>query len=168
MKVITIGRMNEGNDVVINDPLVSRHHFQIVQDDDGRFRLADFGSTNGTYINGKRVKGEVDLDENDIIRVGNTIIPWKRYFSDDFSGFSSSAVPPVSSSPAQTGEVKNNRGGSIVGRIIGIGISLVMIIGGLSGELVLRGTNSSTALVIVGVLLLVFEIVMLAASNQNK
>lgn len=165
MKVITIGRSNEGNDVVINDPLVSRHHFQIVQDDDGRFRLADFGSTNGTYINGQIVSGEVELDENDIIRVGNTIIPWKQYFSDDVSGFSSGVVPPVSSNSAQTSEVNSDGGGSIVGRVISIVISLVMIIGGLSGELVLRGTDSSTALVVAGALLLVFEIVMIAVSN---
>lgn len=84
MKVITIGRSNEGNDVIINDPMVSRHHFQIVQDDDGSFRLADFGSTNGTYINGQKVSGEVDLDENDIVRVGNTIIPWRQYFDSGF------------------------------------------------------------------------------------
>lgn len=167
MKVITIGRSNEGNDVIIDDPWVSRHHFQIVQDNDGSFRLADFGSTNGTYVNGQKVSGEVDLDENDIIRVGNTIIPWKQYFSDDVSDFSSSVVTPVSSSTAQTGEVKSNRGGSIVGRIIGIVISLVMIIGGLSGELVLRGTDSSTALVVVGALLLVFEIVLLTLRNKS-
>lgn len=80
MKVITIGRSNEGNDVIIDDPWVSRHHFQIVQDDNGSFRLADFGSTNGTYINGQKVSGEVELDENDIIRVGNTTIPWRQYF----------------------------------------------------------------------------------------
>lgn len=87
MKVITIGRSNEGNDVIIDDPWVSRHHFQIVQDDNGSFRLADFGSTNGTYINGQKVSGEVELDENDIIRVGNTIIPWRQYFDADFGGY---------------------------------------------------------------------------------
>ena len=167
MKVITIGRSNEGNDVIIDDPMVSRHHLQIVQDNDGRFRLADFGSTNGTYINGQKVSGEVDLDENDIIRVGNTIIPWRQYFSGDFSSTNSNVVPTTPSATAQTGEVKSDSGGSIVGRIIGIVISLVMIIGGLSGELVLRGTDSSTALVVVGALLLVFEIVLLTLRNKS-
>lgn len=82
MKVITIGRSTDGNDVVINDAMVSRHHFQIIQDDDGSLRLADFGSTNGTFVNGRRVGGEVDLDINDIIRVGNTTIRWRQYFED--------------------------------------------------------------------------------------
>jgi hypothetical protein len=39
--------------------------------------------------------------------------------------------------------------------IIQIGISLALIYGGLSGEYVLRGTNSSIALVGVGVLWLI-------------
>lgn len=167
MKVITIGRSNEGNDVIIDDPWVSRHHFQIVQDDDGSFRLADFGSTNGTYINGQKVSGEVELDENDIVRVGNTIIPWRQYFADNDFGYGVPMESPVSSAAAQTSEPERQRGGSIVGRIIGLIISLAMIIGGLSGELVLRGTDSSTALVVVGALLLVFEIVMLVVPNKN-
>lgn len=94
MKVITIGRSNEGNDVIINDdPMVSRHHFQIVQDDDGSFRLADFGSTNGTYINGQKVSGEVELGENDIVRVGNTTIPWRQYFDSEFGGYVETKQP---------------------------------------------------------------------------
>lgn len=167
IKVITIGRSNEGNDVIIDDPWVSRHHFQIVQDDDGSFRLADFGSTNGTYINGQKVSGEVELDENDIIRVGNTIIPWKQYFADDDFGSGVPVESPVSSAAAQTSEPERQRGGSVVGRIMGLIISLVMIIGGLSGVLVLKGTNSGIALAVVGILLLVFEIVMLVVSNKN-
>lgn len=167
IKVITIGRSNEGNDVIIDDPWVSRHHFQIVQDDDGSFRLADFGSTNGTYINGQKVSGEVELDENDIIRVGNTIIPWRQYFADNDFGYGVPMESPVSSSAAQTIEPERQRGGSVVGRIMGLIISLVMIIGGLSGVLVLKGTNSGIALAVVGILLLVFEIVMLVVSNKN-
>lgn len=80
MIVITIGRTSEGNDVVINDPMVSRHHLQIIQNDDGSFHLADFGSTNGTYINGQKVNGEVNLEENDVVRIGSTTIYWHQYF----------------------------------------------------------------------------------------
>lgn len=52
------------------------------------------------------------------------------------------------------------------GRIIGIIISFGLIWGGLSGELVLRGTNSSIALVVVGCIFLVYDIVMLFGSNN--
>ena len=47
------------------------------------------------------------------------------------------------------------------GRIIGILVSIGLIIGGLSGTMVLRGTNSSTALVVAGVIFLIFDIVSL-------
>ena len=80
MKVITIGR-NSKNDVKINDRNVSNHHLQIIQTDKGDFKLVDLDSTNGTYINGNRVKGEIKIKLSDIIRIGNTILPWNTYFS---------------------------------------------------------------------------------------
>jgi hypothetical protein len=79
MKVITIGR-NPENDVVIKDSFVSRHHCQIIQDDNGNFRLADFGSSNKTFVNGQEIKGEVKINPNDIIRIGNSTLPWESYF----------------------------------------------------------------------------------------
>ena len=84
MKVITIGR-DEGNDIVIaDDPHASRHHLQIIQHDDGHFTLKDFGSTNGTSVNGNRVYGEIPLDEMDIVRIGSgNPIPWREYFYSD-------------------------------------------------------------------------------------
>jgi len=81
MKVITIGR-GSGNDVAINDSKVSRHHLQIIQDDYGNFRIVDFGSANGTFVNGRKISGEIPLSSNDIVRIGNTTVPWKGYFSN--------------------------------------------------------------------------------------
>ncbi len=79
MKVVTIGRSTQ-NDVVINDPYVGRNHLQIIQKNDGCFYVADFGSKNGTYINGRKVQGEVRLSSTDVVRIGNTTLPWKSYF----------------------------------------------------------------------------------------
>lgn len=84
MKVVTIGRSTQ-NDVVINDPYVGRNHLQIIQKDDGSFFVADFGSKNGTYINGKKVSGEVKLLSSDVVRIGNTTLPWKSYFQTYYS-----------------------------------------------------------------------------------
>lgn len=56
----------------------------------------------------------------------------------------------------------------MVGRIIGILISLGLIIGGLSGKLVLRGTDSSMALVIVGVLFLIWDIYKIIKDSRKK
>ena len=79
MKVVTIGR-NPDNNVVINDPIIGRHHLQIMQHDDGHFSVLDLNSKNGTFINGKRVYEEVELNPNDVIRVGRTTLPWSNYF----------------------------------------------------------------------------------------
>ena len=83
MKVITIGRL-KGNDVVIDDEKVSRYHLQIVQFDDGSFHLIDFGSTNGSYVNGVRVEHETVLQMNDFVRIGDQMLPWTTYFEPGF------------------------------------------------------------------------------------
>ena len=82
MKVVTIGR-SEDDDIFIDDLTVSRHHLQIIQSDNGHYRLADFGSSNGTYVNGQKVSGEVDLNWHDIVRIGNTTLLWHDYFESD-------------------------------------------------------------------------------------
>jgi len=84
MKVVTIGRSSE-NDVEIKDTLVGRHHCQIVQNDNGKFSVVDFNSKNGTFVNGKRIKGEVPLKTNDEVRIGNTKLQWETYFSKPIS-----------------------------------------------------------------------------------
>ena len=52
--VQTIGR-SASNDIVLPDPSVSKHHAQVVQEEDG-WRLMDLESTNGTFVNGDRVE----------------------------------------------------------------------------------------------------------------
>ncbi len=79
MKVVTVGRSSQ-NDITVNDPKVSRHHCQIVQYDDGSYGIVDFGSTNGTYVNGQKVHGEEGINPNDVVRIGYTTLPWRNYF----------------------------------------------------------------------------------------
>ncbi|MDR0606312.1 MAG: FHA domain-containing protein [Bacteroidales bacterium] len=79
MKIVTVGR-HSSNDVVINDAKVSRHHLQIICDDAGNFRITDFGSTNGTYVNNRKISGEINLSHGDIVRIGNTCLSWEDYF----------------------------------------------------------------------------------------
>jgi len=52
-----------------NSELVSRHHC-VFNLDDFTVRLRDLGSTNGTLVNGTRVRGEVTLKSGDRVRVG--------------------------------------------------------------------------------------------------
>lgn len=79
MKVITFGR-NDNNDVIINDQYVGRNHCQIVEND-GRFLVVDLNSTNGTYVNGKRITGQQPLSMSDEVRIGQTILNWQQYFT---------------------------------------------------------------------------------------
>jgi clan AA aspartic protease (TIGR02281 family) len=81
MKVITIGR-DLDNDIVINDAKVSRHHLQIIKENSGNFRIVDFGSTNGTFVNDRKISGEIMISINDVVRIGNSTLPWQTYFSD--------------------------------------------------------------------------------------
>lgn len=80
MKVVRIGRAPD-NEVVISDTSVSRNHLEIIKTDRGVFILKDLNSRNGTYVNGKKVN-ETTLQETDIIRIGNTTLPWLNYFKD--------------------------------------------------------------------------------------
>ena len=99
MKVIRIGR-DTGNDVVINDPLVSRIHCQIIQDDYGHFRLIDMNSSNGTFINGILRHGEVNLKISDIVIIGNTTLPWQTYFENGSISGGATISGSVSSMPS--------------------------------------------------------------------
>lgn len=77
MKVIRIGRSSD-NDYVINDPYVGRHHCQIIVNYD-RYSVVNIDAKNGTYVNGNKINGEVCLNLSDIVRVGNTTLPWQTY-----------------------------------------------------------------------------------------
>ena len=54
------------------DPSVSRTHARIEREPDGRFRVTDMGSRNGTFVNHVRLDSAV-LEDGDYLRVGNTI-----------------------------------------------------------------------------------------------
>jgi len=64
---ILIGRTEGG--LILQDDTVSRKHARIFIKE-GKFVLEDLNSTNGTYVNGKRIS-QCILNKNDIIRTGN-------------------------------------------------------------------------------------------------
>jgi hypothetical protein len=52
---------------------------KLVISDDGKVKVVDCNSTNGTFVNGRKVPGEVYINKGDIIRIGNTMVPWENY-----------------------------------------------------------------------------------------
>ena len=69
--IVTLGR-DITNDIVINDPEVSRHHCRLTQGAGG-YTLEDLGSTNGTFVNGQRLTGPRPLSPGDMIGLGETV-----------------------------------------------------------------------------------------------
>lgn len=60
----------------LTDTNTSREHAQIIETSEG-FYLKDLGSTNGTFLNSKKIEQEL-LAPDDEIRVGESIIIWER------------------------------------------------------------------------------------------
>lgn len=93
---ITIGR-DITNDIVINDPEVSRHHLRFTRGGDG-FTMEDLGSTNGTFINGQRMTGSRPLRPGDMIGLGETVtLAYEPASSPTVAGPASS--PPAGAGP---------------------------------------------------------------------
>lgn len=66
---LTIGRESD-NALVVRDPRASRHHARIVADDDG-WAVEDADSSNGTYVDGARVRRAL-LGRGQTLTVGDT------------------------------------------------------------------------------------------------
>lgn len=63
-------------DLVVDRPMVSGHHCRLTREGDD-FLLEDLTSTNGTYVNGERVKAPVGVRRADVITLGQTQpMPW--------------------------------------------------------------------------------------------
>lgn len=68
---LIIGR-DPSNAIVINDPEVSRRHARLMLQG-GRYVLEDLGSTNGTFVNGRRLSAPYVLKPGDVVSLGETI-----------------------------------------------------------------------------------------------
>lgn len=65
-----IGRSSK-NDIVLIDPMLSRHHCRVFFGEEGALRVTDLGSANKTVVNGSPIQ-ETKLHDGDIISVGET------------------------------------------------------------------------------------------------
>lgn len=68
---VAIGRQD--TDLVVEDPEVSRRH-AVLRSSDGSVIVEDLDSTNGTFVNGERIRSPIAVGPGDEIRVGRTTL----------------------------------------------------------------------------------------------
>jgi two-component system cell cycle response regulator len=70
---ITIGRSGESSIGLACDHLISRNHARISKSKKG-FMLEDLKSTNGTFIEDKRIRKSTPVQSGQLFRVGATLL----------------------------------------------------------------------------------------------
>ncbi len=92
----TIGR-EANNEVVINDPEVSRKHARLTFQG-GAWVIEDLGSTNGTFVNESRLSGPYSLRLGDVVGLGEKI---KLIYETSTADMNATmvAAPPTAAAP---------------------------------------------------------------------
>jgi len=80
--IINLGR-HSNNDIVLSDPMVSRHHLQL-RADNGRYILFDLGSRGGTSVNGFPAN-KVALKPGDVLQLGMTKLIYNQHLNQSTS-----------------------------------------------------------------------------------
>jgi len=103
----TIGRMPD-NDLELRDSLVSRRHTELIRHG-VRITLYDMGSSNGTFVNNKKVDVKV-LDDGDEVMIGETTL----VFRDESGNSKPAGAKPATAVPASNldQEIEKLYGGS--------------------------------------------------------
>jgi pSer/pThr/pTyr-binding forkhead associated (FHA) protein len=97
---VAIGR-SPANALVLDDPNVSRRHATVTPREDGAVEVADDGSLNGTWVNGRRIAGARPLRPGDRVRIGGSELLLTASARDD-SGFTRPGLRLVPEADAPT------------------------------------------------------------------
>ena len=73
---LTIGRADKCH-VVLDDTYVSQVHARVFSRGEA-YLIEDLGSTNGTYLNRKRVGGATELQRGDRVKIGKTVLEMRK------------------------------------------------------------------------------------------
>src|SRR5690606_36305374 len=87
---VTVGRVH-GNDLVLPRGNVYKRHARVLYRE-GRFIVADLNSTNGTYVNRRRIAQVTIIREDDRVYVGDFVV---RVISTGPSSQDSEVAPPT-------------------------------------------------------------------------
>lgn len=72
---VTIGRA-QGSSIVLDDTYASQEHASIYGSE-GSFLVEDLGSTNGTYVNGRKISYPLELRPGDRVKIGKTVFEFR-------------------------------------------------------------------------------------------
>ncbi len=92
---VTIGRV-QGNDIVLPKGNVSKRHARIVLKD-GKFIIVDLKSTNGTYVNGRKITSPLVVKDSDKIYIGDFIVGVDESANAEGDGPSETTTAPPAS-----------------------------------------------------------------------
>ncbi len=95
---VTIGRV-QGNDIVLPKGNVSKRHARIVLKD-GKFIIVDLKSTNGTYVNGRKITSPLVVKDSDKIYIGDFIVGVDEAAAEGDGPSESTTSPPQMPAPA--------------------------------------------------------------------
>ena len=73
----SLGRTT-ANTITLDSPNVSRRHALVHLQSIGEFWLIDFGSSNGTFLNKRRIIQPVQLNDGDQITIGDTLLTFRQ------------------------------------------------------------------------------------------
>lgn len=76
---LSVGRVSD-NELALNDVSVSKIHAALTMNQQGTLLVADTGSTNGTYINGRRISyGEArQIEDGDVVGFGDVEVRFRK------------------------------------------------------------------------------------------
>lgn len=78
----TIGRDPRQSDIAVPDKRLSRCHAALQYSQEQGFILSDLESTNGTYVNGEKLKRVYALRDGDRIRIGGSLFHFYQCCTD--------------------------------------------------------------------------------------
>lgn len=95
-----------------NSVLVSRHHCVLLRDE-FTLRVRDLGSKNGTFVNGEEVHGDVVLEDEDVIVLGDMTLQVIFSDAEEFEHVESDTALARDEHPTESLESATSRDGAM-------------------------------------------------------
>ncbi len=82
---VRIGRAPSNDLVIAGDLRASRHHAELLRDEDGAWRVIDLASHNGTFLNGARVHRQARVLDGDLLSIGNHLFRFAHGVLEEYA-----------------------------------------------------------------------------------